>query len=105
MHPMDTFQAIADPVRRQIIELLADGSRNAGAIAGEFAISRPAISRHLRVLRESGVVKVEEHAQQRIYRLAPERFSEIAAWVSRYTTFWNERLDRLVDHVESGEQQ
>jgi DNA-binding transcriptional ArsR family regulator len=100
---VDTYEAIADPTRRRIIDLLAREKLNAGAIAGEFDVSRPAISRHLRVLRESGIVSVEEQAQQRIYRLNPERLSEIAQWVARYTTFWNDHLEQLARHVERGE--
>lgn len=102
---MDTYDAIADPTRRLIIDLLATGSRNAGSIAAEFSVSRPAISRHLRVLRESGIVTVEEQAQQRIYHLRPERLSEVAAWISRYTTFWNDRLTRLADHLQLEDEQ
>jgi DNA-binding transcriptional ArsR family regulator len=101
---MDTFEAIADPTRRRIIELLGSESRNAGSIAAEFSVSRPAISRHLRVLRECGVVAVEEQAQQRIYHLNPDRLSEVAAWIARYTAFWHDPLSRLADYVESEEQ-
>ena len=92
---MDTFTALADPTRRSIIEMLAHEDRSAGDIAGAFAVSRPAISRHLRVLRESGLVTAREHRQQRIYQLEPDPLNEIRQWVDRYSTFWEERLDRM----------
>ena len=99
---MDIYEAIADPTRRRIIDLLGHDPLNAGTIAAAFAVSRPAISRHLRVLRETGIVSVEEEAQQRIYHLNPERLSEVAGWIARYTTFWDEHLGRLATHLESG---
>ncbi|MDJ0952226.1 MAG: metalloregulator ArsR/SmtB family transcription factor [Acidimicrobiia bacterium] len=92
---MDTFTALADPTRRSIIEMLAAEDRNAGDIAGAFTVSRPAISRHLRVLREAGLVSAREHGQQRIYTLEPSPLAEVAGWVNRYSAFWEERLDRL----------
>ena len=98
---MDTFTALADPTRRSIIEMLAHADRNAGEIAGAFAMSRPAISRHLRVLRETGLVAAREHRQQRIYQLKPEPLNEIRQWVDRYSTFWEERLDRMADLTET----
>jgi DNA-binding transcriptional ArsR family regulator len=92
---MDGFTALADPTRRKIVELLADGPRGAGSLADEFAVSRPAISRHLRVLRETGVVSVRSQAQRRIYEIDPTGLDEIAAWVHRYRTYWSDRLDQL----------
>ncbi len=93
---MDTFEALADPTRRSIIEMLAAEDMNAGEIAASFPVSRPAVSRHLRVLRETGLVSVKERAQQRVYRLEPDRFAEVEQWLARYTRFWANRLDRLV---------
>lgn len=92
---MDGFTALADPTRRRILELLSDGEKDAGTIADHFSISRPAISRHLKVLREGGVVDVEVAAQRRIYSLRSEGLAEIDAWLARYRKFWNERLDAL----------
>ena len=92
---MDAFAALADPTRRQILELLGDGELEAGAIAARFAISRPAISRHLRVLREADLVDVRVDAQRRVYQLRPERFAQIDDWLSRYRHFWTNRLDAL----------
>lgn len=92
---MDGFTALADPTRRRIVDLLADGERDAGSIAAGFDISKPAISRHLRVLREGGIIQVRQQAQRRIYSLRPDGLREIDRWLSRYRSFWSERLDDL----------
>jgi DNA-binding transcriptional ArsR family regulator len=92
---MDGFAALADPTRRRIVELLSDGEQDAGWIADRFPVSRPAISRHLKVLREAGLVEVEVAAQRRIYSIRSEGLAEIDAWLARYRRFWNERLDAL----------
>lgn len=97
---MDVFTALADPTRRSIIEMLAEGESNAGQIAEAFPVSRPAISRHLRVLRETGLVSASEVAQQRIYRLERERLAEVGDWVDRHRRFWGERLDSLTAKLE-----
>ena len=101
---MDTtvkFAALADPVRLQIVELLADQPRDAGSIAEEFPISRPAVSRHLRVLREATVVSSQVTGRNRIYSLHPDAFGEIERWLMRYRRFWTERLDALEHRLES----
>lgn len=92
---MDGFTALADPTRRRIVDLLAEGERDAGSIAAGFEISKPAISRHLRVLREGGIIEVRQQAQRRIYSLRPDGLREIDRWLSRYRSFWSERLDDL----------
>ena len=92
---MDAFTALSDPTRRRIVEILADGERPVGEIAAEFKISAPAVSQHLRVLLQAGVVAVRRDAQRRIYRLEGEGLSEIEAWVTRVRRFWSDRLDRL----------
>jgi DNA-binding transcriptional ArsR family regulator len=92
---VDAFAALADPIRRQILELLVEGELDAGAIAERFAVSRPAVSRHLRVLRDADMVAARVEAQRRVYQLRPERFAEIDDWLSRYRTFWTNRLDAL----------
>lgn len=96
---MEVFSALADPTRRRIVELLAESDRDAGSIAAEFRISRPAVSRHLRVLRESGVVESRTDGKRRIYRLRPKIFDEIEQWVARYRSFWSRRLDDLMKHL------
>lgn len=97
---MDTFTAVADPTRREIIELLGSGSLDAGSIAARFEITQPAISRHLRVLREARVVEMEKDGQRRIYRLSPEGLADLEEWVDRYRTFWADRLDDLAHLAE-----
>jgi DNA-binding transcriptional ArsR family regulator len=89
------LEALADPTRRRIVELLADGERSAGEIASHFVTSRPGISRHLRVLREHGLVHAREQGQRRLYALEPAPLAELDAWLERYRAFWTNRLDAL----------
>lgn len=97
-----TLEALSDDTRRSIVALLASGERSAGELAGQFAISRPAVSRHLRVLREAGLVGVREDAQRRIYRLDPAPLAELHAWLSPYREFWSQRLDALDTELRRG---
>lgn len=92
---MDGFSALADPTRRRIVELLTAGPQDAGSLAAEFAVSRPAVSRHLRVLREAGLIRARADAQRRIYEIDGSGLGEVGDWVDRYRTFWATRLDRL----------
>ena len=93
---MDTFHALADPNRRQIIEMLArEGELSATEIHSRFSVSAPAVSQHLKVLREAGLVRVEKRAQQRIYRLAPEAMRPVEGWASHVRQLWSQRFDAL----------
>ena len=92
---MQAIEVLADGTRRRIVELLADGERSAGELAGEFAVSRPAVSRHLRVLRQAGLVRARERGTQRLYSLDPAPLEELDAWLSRYRGFWTQRLEAL----------
>jgi DNA-binding transcriptional ArsR family regulator len=92
---MKTLEVLAEPTRLRIVELLAEGERSAGEIASHFATSRPAISRHLRVLREHGLVRAREDAQRRLYSLDPAPLEELDEWLQRYRRFWRNRLDAL----------
>jgi DNA-binding transcriptional ArsR family regulator len=92
---VDAFVALADPNRRRMLEMLASGSQSAGEIAEKFAISAPAVSQHLKTLREARLVRVEVRGQQRIYSIAREGFKEVDDWMARHVRFWNQRLDRL----------
>jgi DNA-binding transcriptional ArsR family regulator len=96
------FEALADPTRRRLLELLAERERSAGELAGEFTVSRPAVSRHLRVLRDAGLVRWREDAQRRIYALRPQPLAELDEWLDRYRRFWPDALDRLERHLEKG---
>jgi len=89
------FEALADPTRRRILELLAGGERSAGDLAGEFAISRPGVSRHLRVLRAAGLVRARGDGQRRLYSVDPAPLAEVEQWLARYRLFWAQRLDAL----------
>jgi DNA-binding transcriptional ArsR family regulator len=94
--------ALTDPTRRRIVELLAENELEAGDIAARFPISRPAVSRHLRVLRETGLVRVRADAQRRLYSLDPAPLAELDAWLERYRRFWSDRLDALDTELRDG---
>jgi DNA-binding transcriptional ArsR family regulator len=93
------FGALADPTRRRVLELLAERELSAGEIAAAFTVSRPAISRHLRVLRGAGLVQVRRDAQRQVYGLDPTPLLEVDSWLATYRRFWSEGLDRLEDHL------
>lgn len=82
------------------MEGLIDGPEDAGTIAARFPVSRPAISRHLRVLREAGLVRSETKAQRRVYHVELEPLREVDEWLAKYRSFWADRLDRLETHLE-----
>lgn len=92
---MRTLEVLAEPTRLRIVELLAEGERSAGEIASHFTTSRPGISRHLRVLREHGLVRARGDAQRRIYSLDPAPLEELDEWLEGYRHFWANRLDAL----------
>jgi DNA-binding transcriptional ArsR family regulator len=98
---MDVFVAIADPTRRSILDLLLRGPRNAGDIGAQFPhLTQPGVSRHLRVLRDTGLVRVITKAQQRVYALQAERFADLEAWIQKYAKDEMERLERLAALVD-----
>ena len=92
---MPVFAALADPTRRRLLELLAAGERSAGELAAEFEISRPGVSRHLRVLREAGLVRVRVEGRHRLYSVDPAPLDEVDAWLAGWRGFWAQRLDAL----------
>jgi DNA-binding transcriptional ArsR family regulator len=101
---MDVFGAIADPSRRVMLDLLADGERPAGELVAALpSLTQPAVSRHLRVLREVGLVDVRVDAQRRIYTLRPTRLTELDAWLARYRRFRAEHLDALEAHLTTSD--
>lgn len=91
----DPFNAVAEPRRRQILDALAGGERSVGDLVERLGLVQPAVSKHLRVLREVGLVDVREEGRQRIYRLNARSLKPIHDWVTRYEEMWNERFDRL----------
>ena len=92
---MDTFLALADPTRRQIIESLAVGETSFGALADQFEMSRHAVSQHLKVLRDAGIVTSRADAQRRIYSLSDDGLEEVDAWLGKVRSYWTQRLDKL----------
>ena len=89
------FQAIADPTRRTMLELLGTGEKSAGELGEPSRLTQPAVSQHLRVLREAGLVKQRKQGRQRIYSLEPAPLEGVADWVSFFEQFWDRRLPRL----------
>ncbi|MCP3059334.1 metalloregulator ArsR/SmtB family transcription factor [Myxococcus sp. K38C18041901] len=99
----ETFAALADPTRRGVIDLLREEPRRAGELAAAFDMSAPAMSRHLRVLRKTGLVEeeaIEEDARVKVYRLRPERFGELRAWLDEVESFWGDQLSAFKAHAE-----
>jgi len=101
---MDAFTVLADPTQRQIIESLSLGERAFGEIAEQFEMSRPAVSQHLKVLREADIVSVRADAQRRIYRLNDEALDEIDEWLRKVRRFWSDRLDTLEQALREEEE-
>jgi DNA-binding transcriptional ArsR family regulator len=96
----DVFNAVADPTRRAILDRLRKGSAPVAELASGFRVSRPAISKHLRVLRSARLVREKKDGRQRIYQLEPERLEEVARWVEEYRQFWLQNITRLKRHLE-----
>ena len=99
----NAFQAVADPTRRAVLDLLRQGSLPAGDIARRFPVSRPAISKHLRVLRGAELVREEKIGRQRMYHLNPRPLREIDGWIEQYRKFWQANLAGLKKFVEEQE--
>src|SRR4051794_14829828 len=95
----DVFRAIADPTRRELLDRLAEGEQSMMKLAESFEMSLPAVSQHLKVLREAGLVSERREGRMRIYTLAPTPLREIADWVSPYEQFWQTRLRKLGEHL------
>jgi len=96
-----TFQVLADPTRRQVLDLLRQGSRPAGEIASAFPVSRPAISKHLRLLRRAHLVHERREGRHRVYRLNPEPLKAVDLWLEHYRVFWQTSLANLKTFVEA----
>ncbi len=96
----NVFAAMADPTRRAIIEALSAGDETAGSLAARFPISRPAVARHIRVLRDSGIVVVRPRGRERVNSLNPRVLAPAQEWIKHMSRFWNERLAILKSEVE-----
>ncbi|REF36816.1 ArsR/SmtB family transcription factor [Thermasporomyces composti] len=106
---MHAFDVLGDPVRRRILELLADGEKSSGAVVAviqrEFGISQPAVSQHLRVLREAGFATVRAEGTRRLYSVDTRPLQEVDAWLERFRGFWTQRLDALGTELARGKRQ
>ena len=106
---MHAFDVLGDPVRRRILELLADGELPSGAISqivqSEFGITQPAVSQHLRVLRESGFTTVRPEGTRRLYAVDPAPLREVDAWVGTFRSFWEQRMDSLETELARGKRE
>lgn len=97
----DVFQAIADPNRRAILSLLARKRLTLNGVAEHFAISRPAVSKHIKILMECGLVVVQQQGRERYCEVKPEKLDEVSTWIKQYQALWEERFDRLDQYLES----
>jgi DNA-binding transcriptional ArsR family regulator len=97
---MDVYEALADPTRREIVGMLSAGERSAGDLAARFEMAGPSVSRHLKVLRESGLIAYRQQATSRVYRLEPERLEEVRQWMDAVLDATKARFDRLGEHLD-----
>jgi DNA-binding transcriptional ArsR family regulator len=95
-----SFAVLAEPTRRDILDLLRDGERPVGDLVERLRLSQPSVSKHLRVLRDAGLVEVRADAQRRLYRLRLEPLEEVDAWLAPYRRLWTRSLDQLERHLE-----
>lgn len=98
--PLAVLDVIAEPTRRRILDAVRDGERSVGELVDLVALGQPGVSRHLKVLRDAGLVEVRKDAQRRLYRLRPEPLQELDAWLEPYRAHWAARLDGLERHLE-----
>lgn len=94
-HEPDVFGAISHPARRRMLDLLGRADHSVNAIAGHFDMSRPAVSQHLRILLDAGLVTEQRHGRERRYHFVPERLGPVRDWIEQYERFWDDRLQRL----------
>ncbi|WP_026911970.1 ArsR/SmtB family transcription factor [Patulibacter minatonensis] len=97
---MSAYAALAEPHRRRILDLLRDGERPAGDLVERLDLSQPGVSKHLRVLREAGLVNVRTDGRRRLYSLRPDPLVEVDQWIAPYRVYWSNRLDALERHLE-----
>ncbi|WP_238397611.1 ArsR/SmtB family transcription factor [Anatilimnocola aggregata] len=91
----DVFTAISHPARRHMLDLLAEADRSVNTLAGHFQMSRPAVSQHLRILLDAGLVTEQRHGRERRYHFVPEQLGQVREWIAQYERFWDDRLKRL----------
>jgi DNA-binding transcriptional ArsR family regulator len=98
--PATALEVLAEPSRRRLLDLLREGELAVGDLVDGMSLAQPTVSKHLRVLREAGLVEVRADAQRRLYRIRPEPLIELDAWLEPYRALWSERLDLLVQHLD-----
>ena len=98
----DVFGAISHPARRRMLDLLVEAVRSVNTIAGHFLMSRPAVSQHLRILLDAGLVTEQRHGRERRYHLVPERLGPVRDWIAHYERFWDDHLQRLQKYLTKG---
>lgn len=98
-----TFEVLAEPSRRRILDLLRDDERSVGDLVDKLPLSQPGVSKHLKILRDAGLVSVRADAQRRLYAVNPEPLAEIDAWLAPYRRLWEDRLDALEAHLDRKE--
>ena len=104
MKTLTALQVLGEPKRQAILELLRDGERPVGELVDHLQLSQPAVSKHLRVLKQAGMVEARADAQRRLYRIRPEPLAELDEWLGSYRRLWSTRLDRLGDHLDQRRQ-
>ena len=100
MGELAALQVLAEPRRLAILDLLRDGERPVGELVERLRVSQPAVSKHLRVLKEAGLVEARPEGQRRLYRIRPEPLAELDEWLASYRRLWMTHLDRLEDHLD-----
>jgi DNA-binding transcriptional ArsR family regulator len=98
-----TFEALVDPTRRRILDELRAAERSVSELVHTLAVSQPGVSRHLRVLKEAGLVEARAEAQRRLYRVRPAPLQDLDKWLETYRSFWTDRLDALEQHLNQGD--
>jgi DNA-binding transcriptional ArsR family regulator len=101
---LSTFDVLAEPTRRRILDLLREAERPVNDLVTSLSVSQPGVSKHLRVLREAGLVEARVEAQRRVYRVRPEPLAEIDVWLAPYRRLWAQRLDALEQHLDETEE-
>jgi len=101
-HNQDVFDAISHPARRRMLDLLVESDHSVNVMAGHFKMSRPAVSQHLRILLDAGLVTEQRHGRERRYHLVPNRLSPVRDWIALYDRFWDDRLARLQKLLTNG---
>lgn len=98
---VESFEVIAEPNRRRILELLGEGEQPVGALVGQLKVSQPTVSKHLKILRQAGLVEVRSEAQRRLYRVRSEPLRQMYEWLHQYRRLWESRLDKLEEHLDT----